>query len=144
MSRRILFLCTGNYYRSRFAEALFNAMAEERGLGIRAFSRGLALERLAEQEPLSPHCRKVLEGLGISLKHTQAFPTAVEEEDFRAAAEIVALRETEHRLMMRERFPEWEPWVTYWEVADVDEKDPREAIPQMAEEVAGLLKRWGR
>src|SRR5579884_2286819 len=43
--RTVLFLCTGNYYRSRFAEALFDAVAVGRGLDWRAESRGLAIER---------------------------------------------------------------------------------------------------
>ena len=41
----VLFLCTGNYYRSRFAEVLFNSVAGKMGLPWRASSRGLALER---------------------------------------------------------------------------------------------------
>ena len=40
--RRLLFLCTGNYYRSRFAELLFNALAREAGLSWIASSRGIA------------------------------------------------------------------------------------------------------
>ncbi len=40
-----LFLCTGNYYRSRFAEVLFNFVADSMGLAWRATSRRLALER---------------------------------------------------------------------------------------------------
>jgi protein-tyrosine phosphatase len=39
------FLCTGNYYWSRFAEILFNSVAGKRGLPWQASSRGLALER---------------------------------------------------------------------------------------------------
>ena len=39
----LLFICTGNYYRSRFAEAVFNHHAKQRGLPWRAFSRGLAI-----------------------------------------------------------------------------------------------------
>ncbi len=42
---KILFLCTGNYYRSRFAENLFNWLATKQGLDWQADSRGLALER---------------------------------------------------------------------------------------------------
>jgi hypothetical protein len=41
----VRFLCTGNYYRSRFAEILFNSVAGKLGLRWRASSRGLALER---------------------------------------------------------------------------------------------------
>ena len=43
--KTVLFLCTGNYYRSRFAEILFNSVAGKMGLQWRASSRGLALER---------------------------------------------------------------------------------------------------
>ena len=32
---RVLFLCTGNYFRSRFAQEWFNAQAERRGLSDR-------------------------------------------------------------------------------------------------------------
>ena len=42
--KTVLFLCTGNYYRSRFAEVLFNSVAGKMGLPWRASSRGLALE----------------------------------------------------------------------------------------------------
>ena len=30
--RTVLFLCTGNYYRSRFAEIIFNSVAGKMGL----------------------------------------------------------------------------------------------------------------
>ena len=38
----VLFLCTGNYYRSRFAEMLFNHLAVESQLNWKADSRGIA------------------------------------------------------------------------------------------------------
>ena len=40
--KTLLFLCTGNYYRSRYAEELFNHRAAPAGLNWRAQSRGLA------------------------------------------------------------------------------------------------------
>ena len=40
--QQVVFICTANYYRSRFSEYLFNALAEERGLHLAAAtSRGL-------------------------------------------------------------------------------------------------------
>ena len=39
--KRLLFLCTGNYYRSRYAEILFNAIASTIRLTWRADSCGL-------------------------------------------------------------------------------------------------------
>ena len=38
--KTVLFLCTGNYYRSRFAEVLFNSLAGKMGLPWKASSRG--------------------------------------------------------------------------------------------------------
>ena len=45
MSRtyNVLFLCTGNYYRSRFAAILFNHLARERSSPWSASSRGLKI-----------------------------------------------------------------------------------------------------
>lgn len=43
--KSVLFLCTGNYYRSRFAEEFFNHWAEQYVLNWLARSRALAIER---------------------------------------------------------------------------------------------------
>ena len=40
--RIIAFVCTGNTCRSPMAEAIFNKLAEEKGLDVRALSFGLA------------------------------------------------------------------------------------------------------
>jgi protein-tyrosine-phosphatase len=40
----VLFLCTGNYYRSRFAEETFNFLAPVECPGWTAVSRGIALD----------------------------------------------------------------------------------------------------
>ena len=42
--KTLLFLCTGNYYRSRLAEELFNHRAQHAGLSWIAQSRALAIE----------------------------------------------------------------------------------------------------
>jgi len=45
--KKILFLCTGNYYRSRYAEEIFNHLAKREDLPWRAFSRGAARAGIA-------------------------------------------------------------------------------------------------
>ena len=42
--KTVLFLCTGNYYRSRFAGHVFNDRARKGGIAWLADSRGLALD----------------------------------------------------------------------------------------------------
>ena len=62
----VLFLCTGNYYRSRFAEVLFNSVAGRMGLPWRASSRGLALERgVHNVGPIAVVAVKALEARGL-------------------------------------------------------------------------------
>src|SRR5580704_19544869 len=62
----VLFLCTGNYYRSRFAEVLFNSVAGKMGLPWQASSRGLALERgVNNVGPMAVEAITALEALGV-------------------------------------------------------------------------------
>ena len=62
----VLFLCTGNYYRSRFAEVLFNSVAGRMGLPWRASSRGLALERgVNNVGPMAVSAVQALESRGL-------------------------------------------------------------------------------
>src|SRR5918911_3965055 len=60
--KTILFVCTANICRSPMAEAIFNALAEERGLAWRAQSAGVAA---LIDENIAPHARTALEEVGI-------------------------------------------------------------------------------
>jgi hypothetical protein len=63
--KNVLFLCTGNYYRSRIAEMRFNSVAGKVGLPWRASSRGLALERgVNNVGPMADSAVNALETLG--------------------------------------------------------------------------------
>src|SRR5947207_764024 len=98
MPKTVLFLCTGNYYRSRFAEVVFNDRAARRGLPWRAESRGLALERgVNNVGPISRHAYRRLTELGLPFDDYLRLPMAVSEEDLRRADLIVGLKEVEHR-----------------------------------------------
>src|SRR5918998_3084690 len=61
-TRQILFVCTANVCRSPMAEAIFNALAEEKGLPWRAVSAGVAA---LEGEDITPNARAALEEVGI-------------------------------------------------------------------------------
>src|SRR4051794_16902802 len=102
--KRILFLCTGNYYRSRFAEIFFNWQAKERGLPWVADSRGLALDG-CNYGPISRYTLSRLKEQGVEHDADQRFPQPLAEADLAAADMVVAVKEAEHRPLVAARFP---------------------------------------
>jgi protein-tyrosine phosphatase len=121
--KTVLFLCTGNYFRSRFAEILFNSVAGKMNLPWKASSRGLALERGGSNiGPMAASAVKALEARGLrAVAEFGRFPIQVKTEDFEAAYWIVALEEDEHLPLLQERFPSWAEKVEFWQVDDAPE-----------------------
>jgi len=132
----VLFLCTGNYYRSRFAEILFNSVAEKRGLAWRASSRGLALERgVNNVGPMAVGAIDALKKMGIGAEASWSrLPAQVTVQDLEAAHRIVALKQAEHLPLLQERFPTWSEKVEFWHVDDAPE-----ALAVIEREVVGLV-----
>ena len=135
--KSILFLCTGNYYRSRFAECLFNSVAAKMGLSWTAASKGLALERgLHNVGPMSNLAVQMLRRMGAHGDSCDRMPAPATPDDFDKADRIVALKEAEHRPLLLERFPAWAEKVEYWHVEDDDD-----ALPHVEREVMELIAR---
>jgi protein-tyrosine phosphatase len=138
-TKSVLFLCTGNYYRSRFAEVLFNALALRAGLAWRAESRGLALERgLHNVGPMSLSALRRLHALDIPTEAHLRLPLPLTEADLRRADLVIAVKEAEHRPLLRERFPSWAERVRFWHIHDVDCGSVAEALAGIEREVEGL------
>jgi len=136
--QRILFLCTGNYYRSRFAEIFFNWHATGRQLHWVADSRGLALD-VCNNGPISRHTLKHLKSRGITSDTFSRFPLPVTDADFTASGRIIAVKEAEHRPMIESKFPQWRDRVEYWHVHDLDCAMPDTALPHLERHVIRLL-----
>jgi protein-tyrosine phosphatase len=138
--KRVLFLCSGNYYRSRFAEIYFNYHAQLRGIGWRAESRGLNPDS-RNPGPLSRHTASALAAQGISWAEYLRAPLRATEADFAAADRVIAVKEAGHRAMMEACFPIWADRVQYWHVHDLDCASPAVALPHLERELLGLLAR---
>jgi protein-tyrosine phosphatase len=136
--KQVLFLCSGNYYRSRFAEIYFNWQSQLRGIGWRAESRGLAIDS-RNPGPLSRYTAACLASNGISWAEYLRAPMSVTEADFAAADRIIAVKEAEHRSIVSAKFPEWSHKVEYWHVHDLDCATPDQALAHLEREVLGLL-----
>jgi protein-tyrosine phosphatase len=140
---KLLFLCTGNYYRSRFAELLFNALAPAHYLPWQAFSRGVALEKgVGNVGPMSPLAIHTLQAIGITSDGFTRYPMQVEEDDLQSAEIIIALQEAEHRPYLSARYPAWADRVEYWHVRDcvpTPVYDPLQEITSAVEQLIARL-----
>jgi protein-tyrosine-phosphatase len=141
----VLFLCTGNYYRSRFAEELFNHSADRAGIAWTATSRALAIERgVRNVGPLSRYVLQALEARGIAARGANRMPQPCSVQDMQTADLIVALMEAEHRPLLFERFPDWVDKADYWHVGDIDVAPPEAALSAVSDNVATLIQRLRR
>jgi protein-tyrosine phosphatase len=136
--KTVLFLCTGNYYRSRFAEIVFNSAATRMGLPWRASSRGLALERgLHNVGPIAASVLETLKSMGIRHdEQTTRFPVSLAEAELTSVELVIALKHAEHLPLMQERFPAWSEKIEYWHVED----EPG-VLPEIEREVNTLIAR---
>lgn len=140
-TNRVLFLCTGNYYRSRYAEEIFNHRARHQGLGWLSFSRAVA-ESLSPQNigPISPYALQALQAVGIE-GGAGRNPLLCTLADFADAELVVALKEAEHRPMIELRFPSVAGRIEYWDVDDIEFLDPPTALGKIDEQVRLLIGR---
>ena len=136
--KTVLFLCTGNYYRSRFAEILFASVAAKMGLPWKAASRGLAPDCVTRNVgPMAASAVEALHALGIrAAEACMRLPEPVTLADLEKADRIIALKRDEHLPMVEEHFPEWAEKVEFWHVDDAPE-----ALARIERDVMDLTAR---
>ena len=97
-TRQVLFVCTANVCRSPMAEAIFNALAEERGLPWRAQSAGVAA---LVDEDITPNARAALDEVGIYTGDHRARQVG---EEMLEEADLVLAMNQRHVATLRRRF----------------------------------------
>ncbi|WP_224488364.1 arsenate-mycothiol transferase ArsC [Robertkochia flava] len=134
----VLFICTGNYYRSRFAEILFNHQCQIQNLEFTSISRGLKLWS-GNEGPLSRHTKAYMEQQEIDITEYLHMPRSLSLQDLRSAPRIIAMDETEHKVLMQDQFPDWAEKITYWQFEDDYIKDPDQVLPGLDRKVTELV-----
>jgi protein-tyrosine phosphatase len=123
-ANRVLFVCTGNYYRSRVAEALFRHYSTSAGLAWEPFSRGLTVT--GALRGLAKEARDFLELLGIPAPPRNPLPLLVDE--LITTGHVVLLNRVEHEPVIEREFRAVyrrlleKNAVTFWNVFDLAPK----------------------
>jgi protein-tyrosine phosphatase len=101
--KRLLFICSGNYYRSRLAEILFNHLASEAGLAWDAQSRGLL--STGELKGMSEHSIAYLKSQKLQrLAAEPRNPLVADVEDLTDSDLVIGMCQEEHRSMVEQKF----------------------------------------
>ena len=142
---QVLFLCTGNYFRSRFAQEWFNAQAERRGLGqrLQASSAGLNVHSSSGNVgAMAPEAIDALAQRGVAVViNDLASPQQVTEALLQSADRVVAVEEEAHRPMVQALFPAWEETICFWSIKDLGEGDPEvDPISALEQKLNSLLE----
>ncbi len=147
----VLFLCTGNYYRSRFAEELFNFLAPRKCPGWIAASRGIAVDLGSNNiGPIAAQTVTALQRRGVHLdRQFVRMPIQLKLADLNDADHIVGLKYAEHFPLMKNRFHSWLTIndidrMEYWDVHDIDLMTPELALPLIEERLEDLVTRLRR
>jgi protein-tyrosine phosphatase len=106
---------------------------------VRAISAGLAEQcHTRNPGPISPYTLAGLRARGIDVTEPRA-PCDVTDEMLARADLIIAVKDSEHRPMMRERFPAWVGRVRYWNVDDIPVVRPADALASLEALVRALV-----
>jgi protein-tyrosine phosphatase len=140
--KKILFLCTGNYYRSRFSEEYFNHFAKKHTLPWQADSKGLqrSFDGNGNVGPIAQNTLNKLKQLNIEpIGHTR-MPAHVYEADFSRFDRIVAVSKDEHEPMLANIWPETVYHkVEFFDVEDLHIEGPETALPRLILHLDKLL-----
>jgi len=146
---KVLFLCTGNYYRSRLAEEFLRARARVKGIDLSTDSAALGIvPNPINVGPMRREAIDYLEQNGIHSASVMRFPRKCTAGDLDSSEIVIGLNKPEHQWMVEEQFPGLAVQVRYWNVPDMEE-DPgligpgliRANVDSLLEEIAASDRR---
>lgn len=130
----LLFLCTGNYYRSRFAEYYFNFLTNDQ---FQVDSKGFYAWKKSNEGMISPYTLDYCAELDVPVRKIK-FPDQVETYHLEQAERIIIMDKKEHKPMMESLFPDFSERVTYWNIEDIQFQSAASQLPHLKELVEEL------
>ena len=144
---KILFICTGNFYRSKFCEAFMENEGKVLKIPIRTMSRGFEISLADKVASIygetSPYTIQRLDQLGIDCGKVKKRRTPVSQHDINSNDIIVIIDKAEHSPYM-ENFDFPENRTVFWEVKDIADWTAKETLDELEKSCHKLsFKLWG-
>lgn len=140
--KKILFLCTGNYYRSRYSEEYFNHYSKQLNLGWTADSKGIMREFKGNGNvgPIAKHTLAELTKHDIQALGSSRYPAYVYENDLHNFDRTIAVSLDEHKPMLEALWPDSLQKVEYFDVEDLHIEGFHTALPRLTKHLDILIK----
>ncbi len=141
--KNLLFICTGNFYRSRFAEAFFNYLCDVNNLDWRASSAGLKIhladKKAKDEGEISIIAKNKLLSKGISKEYFDKKRSKLDEKMLKKADLIILMDKDEHFSMIKETFPNYVNKAYFYRAKDIEYCDPEIALRIIEKEIMSLI-----
>ena len=143
--KRVLFICTGNFFRSRYAEAHFNCMCDWNKCSHYAVSAGVTID--PQIGPISTYSLYRMVERGIDAKFASPHAKRLYKGDIEEADIALCMYEKEHKPMMKLFFEDIENKIVYFNIPDINENSPNKSLDMVETEVNNLFntihdKKW--
>jgi len=122
--KQILFVCTGNWFRSKFAETYLRSKGY-----TNVISRGIDVnnnkyKEIRKLQKINKCVKKKLKQLKlIKFYNYNIVPTQLSNSDIKRSRITIAMDKKEHRKAIKSTFSKYSNNVIYWDISDVDAGD---------------------
>ena len=136
--RKILFICTGNYYRSKFAEIYFNHLqSQKESQSYKSFSRGIRIDLKNNLGNISKYASDYLKKLSVNT--VSCLPSKqICKRDLESATIIIGIDKEEHENYLITKYPQYEAKYTFWDISDLYLKTSCVELPRLKQKIEEL------
>ena len=134
---KVLFVCTANIHRSRFAEEVFNYLSEKNKKSSSAFSAGLRVGDYNFRKIYYPALDN-LEKFNILPKRADELSVHINNIDLNQYDRLICMDKNEHKPMIQS-----DPYLStfkfeYWDITDMPKVDSNISLPKCYKQVESL------
>lgn len=145
IKKKVVFICTGNFYRSRYAEAYFNCKAAWKKAPYKAISRGFRVD--PDLGPISTFALLRIVERGISADCFENRAKMLYQGDIESNDIAICMYEKEHKPMAEIFCESVEDRIIYWNIPDINENSSNKTLDLIEKNVDNLFdtiydKKW--